>query len=125
MNITTKFSLGQKVYVIKQKTETNYDTLIECYYCSGTGNKEEFDASNNLYECECANCDGTGKTFDDKVVHWVGSPIVTSITMSGHRNSPKIEYGFTKYREPLAEEFIFATEAEALAKCKELNNEQT
>lgn len=116
-----KFHLWQKVYVIKNKIEKDKSKMIECYYCSGSGNSSEYDADNNLYETTCDNCDGTGEAYADRRVYWAGETFITAIHLSGKRESPKVEYYFKKYTCPSIEEDVFSTEEEAIKKCEELN----
>lgn len=117
-----KFSLGQKVYVVKDKIEKDRSKKVECYYCSGSGNCSEYDASNNLYETICYNCDGTGEAYSDSRVYWAGETFITAILLSGTQESQKVEYYFKKHKLPSVEENVFENEEEAVKKCKELNN---
>lgn len=55
----TKYDIGDRVYMIHEKTE-----FIEsiCKHCDGTG---FFNSPNNLYQQRCGNCNGRGKCFEE------------------------------------------------------------
>jgi hypothetical protein len=118
-----KFFLGQKVFVVKNKIERDYNKKVKCHHCFGCGEGSEYDADSNLYQTICDYCDGTGEVYADRMVYWPGETIVTAIHLSGTRELPKVEYYFKKYKHPSIEENIFSTEAEAIKKCEELNNQ--
>lgn len=122
INMETKFDIGQEVYVI-QKARVKES----CTACNGQG-YIKIDGN----DFSCISCHGSGRLYEKKKIYQlVGKDTITSIkifnyllNVGGHHNELKtvVKYGF-KNGNDFTDQKLFATQEEAEARCRELNEE--
>ena len=114
MEITTKYSVGDKVYFLERKNISK-----QCPTCEGTGriNVTKGVLSWNI---KCLDCNGKKRLYD-VIRYEVTSAIIQGVTAKrGNKTATKYVLNNGIHKN---ESTLFSTMEEAVGECKEMNRQ--